>query len=220
MTPEQRTRAWVALAIGLSACFTVLVHLAVVSGLPRAAGALLSLVPVSLLALWLARRSRRRAVAFAIVATAAAGIWFGWDALERHFPGIFFVEHAGANLLLAWMFGRTLVPGREALVTMFARLVHGELPPDVVRYTRQVTLAWTIFFAAIFVASCALYLGGHLAAWSMLANIVSPLLVAAMFVVEYALRSWLLPDHERVGILGGIRAFTRHFNAARFEAPR
>jgi hypothetical protein len=30
----------------------------------------------------------------------------------------------------------------------------------------------------------------------------------------------VLPDHERVGILGGFRAFSRHFAAARLESPR
>ena len=39
---------------------------------------------------------------------AAIGLWLGWDALQRHFPSVFFVEHASVNLLLAFAFGRTL----------------------------------------------------------------------------------------------------------------
>ena len=73
------------------------------------------------------------------------------------------------------------------------------------------TAAWTVFFATLFTLSCALYVSGFLAAWSVLANIVSPLLTAAMFVVEYAVRHRVLPQWERVGLLGGIRAFSRHF---------
>ena len=44
------------------------------------------------------------------------------------------------------------------------------MPPadEVVRYARQVTLAWTIFFATLFALSCILYLGHFLAAWSIL----------------------------------------------------
>jgi uncharacterized membrane protein len=83
-----------------------------------------------------------------------------------------------------------------------------------------VTLAWTIFFGALFVLSCVLYFGHFIAAWSFLANIASPILVAAMFVVEYAIRHRALPNHERIGILGGIRAFTQHFAARRSPAPR
>ena len=56
-------------------------------------------------------------------------------------------------------------------LTTFARLVHGTLPPEVQRYSRHVTIAWTVFFATLFVASCALYLAKELAAWSDVANI-------------------------------------------------
>jgi len=41
-----------------------------------------------------------------------------------------------------------------------------------------------------------------------------------MFVAEYGVRHRVLPNWERVGIFGGIRAFARHFQSARFEAPR
>ena len=50
-----------------------------------------------------------------------------------------------------------------------------------------------------------------LEAWSLLANILTPLLVGAMFVLEYAVRLRALPNWEQVGILGSVRAFSRHF---------
>jgi uncharacterized membrane protein len=93
--------------------------------------------------------------------------------------------------------------------------VHGELPPEVVRYTRRVTLAWTIFFGAMFALSCALYLSGERAAWSVFANFATPAGVGSMFAVEYFVRHRVLPDWERVGIMGGVRAFSRHFSQAR-----
>jgi uncharacterized membrane protein len=208
-----------ALVAVLSVCFALFAHFAIIEGVPPAVGAVLSLVPVALLALWAVRRARPGFVLAAAV-PAAIALWVGWGALTRHFSNLFFLEHAGTNLALAVLFGRTLVGQREPLCTRFARLLHGDIEPDVVSYTRKVTVAWTAFFASLFVASCALYLGGFLAAWSLLANIVSPVLVGTMFLVEYAVRLKALPHHHRVGILGGIRAFTRHFAAARFEAPR
>jgi len=152
--------------------------------------------------------------------TAVAAVWLGWPLIEHHFASMFFAEHAGANLVLAVVFGHTLLGNREALCTRFARLLHGTLPAEVERYTRQVTAAWTIFFVVMFVLSCMLYLAGDLAAWSLFANIASPVLVAAMFVVEYLVRYRVLPNWERTGVLGGIRAFARHFAAAQLEAPR
>ena len=220
MTPDARRRAWVALAVVLSAGFAILAHASIIEGIPPTVGALLSLVPLAMLAFWALRRAQHRAIALVVVAVAAVAIACGWGELERHFPSLFFLEHAGANLVLAIIFGRTLAPGHEALCTRFARLLHGSLPPEVERYTRKVTVAWTIFFIALFALSCALYFGRFLAAWSVLANILSPFLIAGMFVVEYAVRIRALPHWERVGILSGIRAFSRHFAAARAGAPR
>lgn len=220
MTPAHRSGSRVALVGLLSVAFALLAHAAIIDGVSPTVGALLSLVPVAAFALWAMRRSRHREALLAVFALAGVGLWLGWGQLERHFPSLFFVEHAGANLLLGVLFGRTLAAGREPLCTRFARIIHGALPPEVLRYTRRVTLAWTAFFAALFTFSCALYLGGFLAAWSLLANIASPILVGAMFVAEYAVRMRALPHWERIGILGGVRAFSRHFGAARFEAPR
>lgn len=208
---SRASRAWVSLAVVLSVSFALLAHFAIIDSVTPTVGALLSLLPVAALALWAARRSRQRVAAVLAFAVAGIALWLGWGTLERHFPSLFFVEHAGMNLVLAVVFGRTLAGGREPLCARFARLVHGTIPPEVERYARKVTVAWTIFFASLFVASTALYMGGFLAAWSLLANIVSPILIAAMFVVEYAVRYRVMPHWERVGVLGGIRAFSRHF---------
>lgn len=217
---EGRLRPAIALAVLLAVCAAVLAHYAIVQAQTPTLGALLSLLPVAGVAFVAMRRARRRETVLWILALCAAALWLGWGILERHFTNLFFIEHAGMNLLLAVTFGRTLVGTSEPLCTRFARIIHGTLQPEVVRYTRQVTIAWTIFFGVLFVLSCALYFGGFVAAWSFLANIASPILVAAMFVIEYAIRHRTLPDHERVGILGGIRAFTQHFAARRSPAPR
>ncbi len=219
MTAGRHGRLWVALAVALSVCFALLAHFAIVDGAPPALGALLSLVPVSFLAIWAVRRLPP-ALALTLVLAAAVALWLGWDALKSRFAHLFFLEHAATNLLLAIVFGRTLAGGREALCTRLARVVHGELDAHEVLYTRRVTLAWTVFFAAIFMASTVLYLGHFLAAWSLLANIATPVLVGAMFVIEYAVRVRVLPSHAGVGIMGGIRAFSRHIGDSRYEAPR
>jgi uncharacterized membrane protein len=211
VTPGRLSRAWVTLAIVVSVGFAIAAHLAIVEDVGPAVGALLSLIPLAVLALCLARRARRRAPVLLALAVLAAALWLGWGELERGFPNLFFIEHAGAMLVLAIVFGRTLAGQRDSLCTRFARMLHSTLPPEVERYTRRVTGAWTIFFAVLFLLSCALYLGGFLAAWSLLANILTPILIAAMFVVEYAVRHRVLPGWERVGVLGGIRAFSRHF---------
>lgn len=218
MTPEGRRRLLVALAAMLTITFAVLAHAAVVEGVPPMVGAMLSLIPAAVLLLWIVRRTRHRIIAAVAIAAIALGLWLGWAQLERHFPSLFFLEQAGANLALGILFGRTLLAGREPLVTRFARVLHDELPPEVERYTRQVTFAWAIFFATLFTASCVLYLANYIAAWSFFANILSPILIGAMFVVEYAIRHRVLPNWHRVGILGSIRACSRHFQTSRRQA--
>ena len=214
MSAPRRGPVWVALAVVGSAALALLAHAALIDRLPARVGAAVALVPIALVVAWLLRRSRHRAIAFvALVALAAAAAVF-WGDIERHFPDVFFVEHVGGNLLLAFVFGRTLVGANEPLVTRFARILHPVLPPEVVRYTRRVTLAWTILFLTLVALSCTLYFAGMPAAWSVLANIVNPVAIVAMFVIEYAVRLRALPDWERVGILGGVRAFSRHFSAA------
>jgi uncharacterized membrane protein len=220
VSPERRRAAVVALTVVLSVACALGAHYAIVSAHSPIPGALLSLIPVAILGVAFARRTRRLAVVLPALLLAALVLWLGWGLLERNFTNLFFIEHAGANLLLGLTFGRTLLGGREPLCTRFARMLHDPLEPGVARYTRQVTIAWTVFFFTLFILSCALYGGQLLSAWSFLANIASPVLIVAMFAAEYAIRVRVLPDHERVGILGGIRAFSRHMGTARFEAPR
>ena len=214
MTRAGARRARTAAAVLVSVAFAIAAHVAIVEGFSPAIGALLSLVPVTILVIALVRRSRRPAIAIAALALVALGAWLAFPSLELHFPDLFFVEHAGGQLLLAVVFGRTLLRGKEPLVARFARIMHGEIPPHVARYCRGVTIAWTTFFCALFALSFSLYVGGYLAAWSVLANILSPLLVGAMFVIEYLVRMRALPDWERVGLLGGVHAFRRHMGAA------
>jgi uncharacterized membrane protein len=220
VTGERRSRPFRAVLVVLFLAGAVLAHFTIVDRFSPALGAALSLVPLSFLALWAARRSPHRAWTAAAVVLVAIALWAGWGMLERRFASVFFLEHAGGNALLAVVFGRTLAAGREPLCTRFARILHPTLPPEVQAYTRGITLAWTIFFAALASLSAALYLGGFLTAWSVLATMASPILVGLMFVVEYAVRLRALPNWERVGLLGGIRAFSRHFAAAPLETPR
>lgn len=220
MTAPRGRRARTALAVAASVAFALAAHAAIVNGLAAQAGALLALVPLAILLFVLARRSAQRWTGVALLAGGAAAAWLAFPALKLNFPSLFFVEHAGGQLLLGCLFGRTLARGEEPLVTQFARAFHGELAPEVERYTRNVTIAWTIFFATLFALSCALYLTGMLEAWSLLANIVGPLLVGAMFVAEYLVRHRVLPDLERAGLLSGVSAFSRHMTAHQSQSTR
>jgi uncharacterized membrane protein len=122
--------------------------------------------------------------------------------------------HAALYLGLLALFGRTLLPGREALVTRLARRFENPLPPVVARYTRGVTWAWALFAAGQLVASALLLRFASTEAWSFFVNAMEWPLIAAMFLGEYACRVLIVPRRHRVGPLTAIRAFTRRDAAA------
>jgi uncharacterized membrane protein len=113
------------------------------------------------------------------------------------------------NLLLLWFFARTLVPGREPLATAIARFVRGALAPEVERYTRNVTRAWCVFFAASAAVSIALAAFAPLAVWSLVANVLPGPLAIAMFAAEYAYRRRRFPAYEHVPPLALLRRLWR-----------
>lgn len=104
-------------------------------------------------------------------------------------------------------FGLTLRKGREPLITSMVRRLHGNLEPDLVQYTRKVTLAWTLFFAAQILVSVALLCFAPLVVWSFFVNILDIPLVLTMFAIEYIVRRLSLehpPRHSFSAILAMI----------------
>jgi hypothetical protein len=126
--------------------------------------------------------------------------------------------HAAINLFLLWVFGRTLGAGSEPLITGFARAVHGTLPPFLEAYTRNVTIAWCVFFASQVIVSLMLFAYASLESWSLFVNLLSFPLVAVAFVAEYAYRVIRYPDFPHVSIWTGIRLFMEGRSSARREA--
>ncbi|MGD9942723.1 MAG: hypothetical protein AB7L76_23635 [Burkholderiaceae bacterium] len=154
-----------------------------------------------------ATRWRWPLLAATLLALAAGGALQAQQALDPKW--IYLAQHAGINALLGLMFGRSLLPGREPLVTRLALLVQGELPAGMPGYTRSVTWAWTLFFAAMTLASLGLFLFGPMAWWSVLANFLTLPAVALMFAAEYAIRLQRFPDYTHASLLDGVRAFNR-----------
>lgn len=124
--------------------------------------------------------------------------------------------HASMNMFMLWLFGRTLMPGRDPLISQVARCLEGgDLPPALAAYTRKVTIAWSAFFAAQLLASALLYSLAPLPVWSLFINVLNPPLIVLMFAGEYAIRLRCHPGHARNSISQIVDAFTRNLAAAR-----
>lgn len=170
-------------------------------------GAILSVAPWLAAGVALAWQSPQRATALALGVAALVALYFGRGWLVTHFAWVYFIQHAGTFLALGVGFGRTLAAGREPICSRFARSVHGRLGEALARYTRQVTVAWTAFFAVMCLTSALLFALAPIAAWSVFANLLTPLLIAAMFGIEYLVRLRLLPEVEHRGVFEAVRAF-------------
>ena len=170
-------------------------------------GALVAIAPVLLIAGVLAWRSERRFIMLAALVLACVALWRVWPVLERHVGLVYWLQNMAMQLILFMTFARTLIAGRQPLCTRFAEALHAPMTPQHAIYTRQVTLAWSLFFAAMALVSTLLFFLAPLTTWSVFANFLTLPLVALMFVAEYAVRRYVLPEMKNMHILDAVRAF-------------
>lgn len=141
-----------------------------------------------------------------------------WPALRQNVALLYYLQNVGTTLALGALFGRTLFGDQEALVTQFAKLAHdGEISPAKARYTRQVTIAWTLFFALSALISTGLFWLAPAAAWSVFANLLSLPLLALMFIGEHLVRYRVLAPEDRSSVADTIRGYRASTAARRAE---
>jgi uncharacterized membrane protein len=195
------------LAVAAVAAYQLLAHHAAATPGEHGLGLAMALLPPLAIALAAAARSPRRAVWLPLWALAAAALWAVRTPLASHFEWGLYLEHVSFNLGMALLFGRTLVLGRVPLCSHFAAMIRGTLSPAVARYTRQITVAWTLFFVAIAAVSTLMFVFAPIVAWATFANYVALPLVGAMFVAEHACRRFALPRERHSGMLDAVRAY-------------
>ncbi len=198
-----RWAAIIALAVG----YALIAHYTNTTVQTETLGTMLALAPLVLAALLMAWHARNRTAALALFAIGCTALITTWATLEQNFSRIYWIEHAGTQLILCLTFGRTLTGGREPLCTYFARMVHGSLTPVLAHYTRQVTAAWVAFFGLMTAVSTTLFFNASIETWSMFANFFTAPLIGGMFVAEYLVRRSLHPDMEHAHILDAVKAF-------------
>jgi uncharacterized membrane protein len=120
--------------------------------------------------------------ALVIVAVLAA-VTVRWDPTHA-----LFLPPPAISLFFCLLFGKTLLPGNEPLVTRIARLERGELSPELLAYTRRVTWVWTGFLLIVTLESILLALFASVETWSLFANMLNYVFIGALFVAEYIYR--------------------------------
>jgi uncharacterized membrane protein len=115
------------------------------------------------------------------------------------------IPHAIAYLSLLTVFGASLAPGRKPIITVLAEKSRGALPPAVLLYTRRVTWAWCLFCAGQLGCSLLLLSFAPVTVWSAFVNLCNLPLLAVMFCVEFAWRTWRHGSWPRERLIDGFR---------------
>lgn len=191
------------------AAYLAFSHLLTVAERPSTLMLALGVTPLTVMALLAGWNSRIRWWALTLFAALAVTVLLYLEELRNHVNWLYFMQHAGAMILLAIAFGSTLRLGdADALCSRVTRLMlPGPADPAYMRYTWKVTVVWTVYFIASGVLSVGLFFFGPITIWSYFANLLTPVMVGLMFVVEYLVRVRVLPDRAHFSIAQTIQAY-------------
>ena len=203
--------ARVTLGVAAIVGYAMVSHLVSTSPPPAGFGTVLfAVAPLFIALLAVTWRSHRRPA----VALAAAGIallWWRSDLLASHLPYVYLLQSVSTSAALMLLFGASLRAGAEPLCSRLAATLRGTpLASDVARYTRQVTMAWTIFFASMITLSSTLFAFAPVAVWSLVANVLFMPMIGAMFFVEYLVRRRVLCNEPHVSLSTTIDLWRMH----------
>ena len=154
---------------------------------------LLSAVLILYLLLVSSRHNTLRVFAFFVLAVSLPMVAYKFG----YFIYLIYILPPFIYLLLFWVFARTLRAGEEPLITRISKIERGgSIPADLLGYTRGLTELWSAFFILMALSSLFLAIFAPLHIWSFFSNILSYVLTAALFMVEYAIRKWRFPHHS------------------------
>lgn len=186
--------------------YAICVHAAVVTGFAGLRFAALVVLILNAFGPWLVRRRPGAWIA------ASGLIAATWPVMNTVGAGAFlYAAPVLICLALAWFFGRTLCAGRTPLITKLADTIRGPLPAPVRRYTRGVTVFWFAIMLTMALVDLSLALFASPEIWSLFANVVNYLIIAALFVLEWCVRQWAIGEYEHLGWRGYLKAL-RHID--------
>ena len=193
----------------LALAYPVLVHLAVLWPLPWLEW--LALATLSALPLYPSLRAGRAWGWVALIACFAAGaLIVRWQGTHW----VLLLPPIAIPLSLLMVFAASLRSDQQPMVTRFARMARGSLPPELVIYTRQVTVLWVGVFIVLTLSAILLALFAAPEIWSLATNFLHYLLIGAVFAGEYAWRRWRFRHLEHPGFF----AYLRQLKPARLRS--
>ncbi len=190
--------------------FVLLVHAAALLGVPAlGVVALVAVCFLNLLVNYLTGASGHRLGLWALLGGLMILVLIATQHGMADLAKIILLPPVLLNGLFLFAFGRTLLPGREPLITRFSRLEWDTLTPDLERYTRRLTIGWTALFALALVASILFAVYADLATWSWFVNLGGPAVFLVYFLSEHLYRMHRFGRSVTVSPLRTIRVMLR-----------
>jgi uncharacterized membrane protein len=108
--------------------------------------------------------------------------------------------------LLLWsVFFRSLLPGQEAIITDIGERARGPLTVEMRRYTRIVTIIWTVLFALMAAWSAILPWAASENVWSLFTNFINYAIVGILFFAEFQFRKIRFREHDHPNFFQYVR---------------
>lgn len=104
------------------------------------------------------------------------------------------------------VFSLSLLPGRMPLASQVAILRHGSLSPKLKRYTRNLTITWSVILIAISLEALLLAAFAPLEVWSLFANVLNYAFVISFLFGEYVFRTYRFSELEFPGFMQFLRS--------------
>jgi uncharacterized membrane protein len=180
------------MSLVLLLCYPLCVHFAVVTQT-----AVLQVVAIVCLAAGIQYAGLRQGNVFSwcvLIGVALVSFWLASVDLARY---VLYVPPIIIPLLIWSGFMRTLLPGQVPLVTAIGVQTHGQLPLEIERYTRGVTVFWAVFLAVLTLWTAVLPWVVSATVWSLFSNFLNYGLVALLFLAEFIYRRWRFSDFEQ-----------------------
>ncbi|MDB6060298.1 MAG: hypothetical protein JWM78_401 [Verrucomicrobiaceae bacterium] len=202
-----------AIARALAAVLIVIVYAVLAHTFSTTSHVAIALLPLALAPLFIAlllRLSRSgKWLLLAVITAIALTLSFpnSRDFFSHNLAWVYFAQDSALNLMLGFLFGRTLIKGRIPLCSLIAASLQRDPTAHLLQYTRRVTIAWTIFFASMVIVSTLLFFSADRVIWSSFANLWYWPLLISMFALEYCARLLILPRAERAGFFATINGF-------------
>lgn len=186
--------------LALIICYPLLLHIAIWRELPG-----LQLVALIFLALGLLYENLKQKNAASwgllifLVSLITASHQYGGSIYFAYFPPVVIF------MLLLFVFANSLRKNQIPIVTDIGEKTRGPLSPEMRKYTRSVTLVWSLFFLVMTLWSIVLPWFVSPVTWSWLTNFAHYIIVAALFSAEYIYRKWRFQDHDHPNFMNYIK---------------